>query len=594
MEVQIPDVHPIQPDAALGHLVEAGHQVDEGALAGAGGADEGHRLARLDIQVDVLQHVAFRVPVFEGDVVEFDVAFGPAGQLLEAVPVTDGGLTLQHFLHTAGRHQGAGQHDEHLRDHQEGHDDLHNVLHVGHHIAHGHVEPCHQVAAHPDDEQGHCGEHEVLDGVQGGHGTLHVQTGFRDVLIGDVEALLLQLFVAEGPDDQHAGEALAGHQVQAVRELLHDLELGYHQLEGDHLQRQEQHHGDGHDPAHVGAFPEGHDDAAHGVEGGHEHHADAHHGHLLHLLHVVGASGDEGGAAESVDVLAGEAGDAGVNVMPQLLADARADSGAAEAVAHGAEAAHQAEQQHDAADLQDVALLGFGYVAAHGSVDTLGEGDGHAGHEAGNRFLRHGAGACDGAVAHRGCLGQHFIRGHFAEVGAAQAHVEDEVRFADRRVEGRQRLLVHCVSDISALGGKGRVSLQRFAPRLACIHPAVRIFHRRLIRSVKEPEGQIHHVRVHGFGGGVGNAALHDAHVHDAAHVVRQIEFQDRLREQQEQGEHNQGDEGLQVSQNQFQASFLPFFFIFISFFTRLIRPPSPCGRRPGSWPPSWGAPSGR
>ena len=76
-----------------GGVVEAGHQLGHGRLAGSGGADEGHRLAGLDGQVDVLEHGDGRV-VAEGDVVEADLARGSAGaRSASGLSVTVGSLS---------------------------------------------------------------------------------------------------------------------------------------------------------------------------------------------------------------------------------------------------------------------------------------------------------------------------------------------------------------------------------------------------------------------------------------------------------------------------------------------------------------------
>ena len=52
VERDIAHVHAVDGDAAAGHVVEAGDEVDQGGLARARRADDGHGLARLCHQVD--------------------------------------------------------------------------------------------------------------------------------------------------------------------------------------------------------------------------------------------------------------------------------------------------------------------------------------------------------------------------------------------------------------------------------------------------------------------------------------------------------------------------------------------------------------
>ena len=53
--VEVAHVHAVEGDPALLHVVEARQQADDRGLARAGGAHEGHALAGLHREVDVLQ-----------------------------------------------------------------------------------------------------------------------------------------------------------------------------------------------------------------------------------------------------------------------------------------------------------------------------------------------------------------------------------------------------------------------------------------------------------------------------------------------------------------------------------------------------------
>ena len=63
---------PSTSDGPFGHVVEAADEVDQRGLARAAGPDQADHLARLDRQVDALDHGA--VAVAEADVAELDPA----------------------------------------------------------------------------------------------------------------------------------------------------------------------------------------------------------------------------------------------------------------------------------------------------------------------------------------------------------------------------------------------------------------------------------------------------------------------------------------------------------------------------------------
>ncbi len=72
---QVADVVAVDLDRAVLHVVEAGEQAGHGRLAGTGPADDGHGLARGDVEVEVGQHQLLGVLVVgEVHVAEPDVA----------------------------------------------------------------------------------------------------------------------------------------------------------------------------------------------------------------------------------------------------------------------------------------------------------------------------------------------------------------------------------------------------------------------------------------------------------------------------------------------------------------------------------------
>ena len=71
----------VDEDVARAGIVEAGEEGDDGAFAGAAGADQGDHFARLDGKADVVED-GLADAVAEGDVAEFDLA-ADAGEFRE-------------------------------------------------------------------------------------------------------------------------------------------------------------------------------------------------------------------------------------------------------------------------------------------------------------------------------------------------------------------------------------------------------------------------------------------------------------------------------------------------------------------------------
>ena len=52
---EVADIDSIDQKCAIGHVVKTRDQRDEGGLAGPGGTDDGNRLSRLDVEIDVVE-----------------------------------------------------------------------------------------------------------------------------------------------------------------------------------------------------------------------------------------------------------------------------------------------------------------------------------------------------------------------------------------------------------------------------------------------------------------------------------------------------------------------------------------------------------
>ncbi len=112
-DLDLAEVDPVERDRAGGRVVEPGDQVAERRLARAAAADQGDRLARLDLQVDVAQHQPAGAGIGEADVLEGD----PAG---------DGGLGDGARAGAVGHFARLGQQVEHAVEARE------VVLELGH------------------------------------------------------------------------------------------------------------------------------------------------------------------------------------------------------------------------------------------------------------------------------------------------------------------------------------------------------------------------------------------------------------------------------------------------------------------------------
>jgi len=126
-------LHAVDGDAAL-ILVEPRQQIHQRGLAGAGGADEGHGLARLKAEADAVEHRQV-LGIGEAHVVEDDlaaqVAVGPVGALVQrlAIFADDVGHAVERdqrhrHLHDEAADVSDGPHDpgQHTHVGQEGAD----------------------------------------------------------------------------------------------------------------------------------------------------------------------------------------------------------------------------------------------------------------------------------------------------------------------------------------------------------------------------------------------------------------------------------------------------------------------------------------
>ena len=62
IQIVVPDIHTAHLQAALRNVVQSGYELNQGGFAGAGTAQNAHRGAAGDVQVDILQGITIRGP----------------------------------------------------------------------------------------------------------------------------------------------------------------------------------------------------------------------------------------------------------------------------------------------------------------------------------------------------------------------------------------------------------------------------------------------------------------------------------------------------------------------------------------------------
>ena len=261
------DVHAVEGDPARVQLVEAHDEVDERRLAGAGRADDGDRLARLDDEVESVDERLLR-GVGERDLLERDATVRVVDTLrrngvrllLRGVedgedPLGGRDTRLQEVGHRRHLGQRLGE--------------LAGVLDEGLHVTEGHGPARNpQSAEHGDDDvvevpdEHHRRHDDAAD-------ELRPEGSLVEVVVLDLEGLLRLLLTAEDLDEAVPGEGLLDDSVELAGVLpLLDEELlralGDRRREGDrdgdrHQGDEREHPGDaehhrdhGHDGEHRG------------------------------------------------------------------------------------------------------------------------------------------------------------------------------------------------------------------------------------------------------------------------------------------------------------------------------------------------------
>ena len=152
--------------------------------------------------------------------------------------VNDGGLEAQHLVHTASADHRARHHDKEHEQHHEREDDLDaegGERHDGRVID---GKGFHEMGPDSVDAEGRPVENDRHERVHELHDAGRVEVQVHEVVVGLLEFVVLVLLGVVGADDADPRDAFAGDLVQAVDDLLRDLEF---------RQDEEHHRGQGED-----------------------------------------------------------------------------------------------------------------------------------------------------------------------------------------------------------------------------------------------------------------------------------------------------------------------------------------------------------
>ena len=125
-EIVFPNVPAADIHGPLRRVVKAGNQLNQRGFGGTRSAENTHRFARFDVEVDVRQSVLFRLfRIFEADVIKTNAA---VLDFPDAVFGADEvGFLFQNLRDTPRGFRRHGNHDKHHGQHHQRGQDLHAV-----------------------------------------------------------------------------------------------------------------------------------------------------------------------------------------------------------------------------------------------------------------------------------------------------------------------------------------------------------------------------------------------------------------------------------------------------------------------------------
>ena len=206
LQADLADVDPVDFDAAAGDVVETADQVDKGALADAGAADQADHLTGPDVEVDVAEHDLARV-IAKGRVSEGDLSFEP-GHGQGAGVVERFGLGVDYLEDALGAGEGADHEAVEVAEPLERTVEHPQVRDEGHQLAQMQLLAQNLTPPEIPDEEGAEAHEEVGDHEEDQPAALGADADVLKSAVAAVEAAALALLLGEGLDHADTGDRL--------------------------------------------------------------------------------------------------------------------------------------------------------------------------------------------------------------------------------------------------------------------------------------------------------------------------------------------------------------------------------------------------
>ena len=213
----IPDIHAVDGDGTVGHIVKTGDQVQQRALAAAGGPDDGGSGSGFRGKGDITYDIFIRIRVMERDMVENHATLRIVQKsIFRVCTVGNGQVLIQDFRDTVRGDYRTGSDDGDHGQHQKAHDDDHGIGQKCGHLADLHGAFVDMVSADPDDQDRDTVHDKHHKGTHDGHGAVGEQLRLQQIGVGFIKTLFLMAFPGERADRHDAVQDLAGDQIDFI------------------------------------------------------------------------------------------------------------------------------------------------------------------------------------------------------------------------------------------------------------------------------------------------------------------------------------------------------------------------------------------
>ena len=307
LHIVIAHVHAAYPDTALRHVVKPGNQLNQGGLTGTGAAQDAHRHAGGNVQVDILQSIPVGgLGVAEGHVVKVHAAVLYLHH--GVVAILQLRLLGENLRGTAHGRPGHGDHHKDHGQHHQRAEDLGGEGKHGGQLTGG--QACRGIVSGGN----HHGRTQIGNHQNAGvHGKLHQRViagqnplGLAEILVDALghggEFLRLPGLPDKGLDHPDAVDILLNHIVEPIIGLEHPVEQGEHHPDQNEQSQthQRQHHAVHQaQPGADGIGVRRSQNQHHGAADGHpDHHLEGH----LNGSHIRGQPGDNGRGGKPVNI----------------------------------------------------------------------------------------------------------------------------------------------------------------------------------------------------------------------------------------------------------------------------------------------------